>query len=152
LSLQVVPFALLGAVPHPVEGEQVGALWHWSGGSHVTVAPVQFPLWQLSGPVQALLSLQVVPFALGGAVEAAGHPVAATQVGALWHWSAPLHVTAMPPPQVPLDWQVVWDVHMFPSSHGVPAATAHTPVVVEQGLQTPHAVPEFIQVPVASQT
>ena len=44
--------------------------------------PVQTPLWQLSVCVQALPSLQAVPFALAGFEH---WPVDGLQVPALWH-------------------------------------------------------------------
>ncbi|MEO8212765.1 MAG: hypothetical protein ABI560_06220, partial [Myxococcales bacterium] len=52
--------------------------------------------------MQALLSLQVPP-SLAGA--GAGQPDAGTQTPAVWHESAPVQVTAVPPLHAPL-WQV----------------------------------------------
>jgi hypothetical protein len=33
----------------------------------------------------------------------AGQPVAGTHAPTVWHWSAPEHVTIVPPPHVPFD-------------------------------------------------
>src|SRR6185503_5569940 len=64
LSLQAVPFAALGIEQAPVMGLQTPASWHASLGVQTTgFAPVQTPAWQVEVCVQALLSLQAVPFA-----------------------------------------------------------------------------------------
>jgi hypothetical protein len=49
-----------------VAESQVPATWHWSDAEQTTgLPPVQTPLWQVSPWVQALPSVQVVPFVLG---------------------------------------------------------------------------------------
>jgi hypothetical protein len=77
LSLQVVPLAAVGFEQVPVEVLQVPLVWHWSLAVQVTgFPPVQTPAWQVSVWVQALPSLQVVPFAfLASAGQAADEPV-----------------------------------------------------------------------------
>ena len=57
-------------------------MWHWSVAAQTTGAPAQAPAWQTSVRVQALLSLQAVPFAAGGLLQ---KPVAGLQVPATWH-------------------------------------------------------------------
>jgi hypothetical protein len=63
--------------------------------------------------VQALASLQAVPFAASGAVHM---PVAGLQTPATWQASSGLQVTLPPAVQVP-DWQVAAQ----PVPHGVPS-------------------------------
>jgi hypothetical protein len=61
--LQEVPFDTTGLLQTPVEGLQVPTLWHWSLTEQVTgFAPMQAPAWHVSVCVQALPSLQEVPF------------------------------------------------------------------------------------------
>jgi hypothetical protein len=61
--------------------------------------PLQVPFWQVSLWVQALLSLQRVPFPLIGFEQ---DPVLGLQVPAVWHWSSVLHTTGLLPVQAPL--------------------------------------------------
>jgi hypothetical protein len=58
------PGAQVSAMPEqvPVLGLQVPAVWHASTGLHVTAVPTQPPLLQTSPVVQALLSVQLIPF------------------------------------------------------------------------------------------
>src|SRR5215831_5124526 len=91
------------------------------------------PAWQASPVVQALLSLQVVPFGAAGFEQV---PVAGLQVPATWHWSDAVHTTGLLPVQVPL-WQVSVCVHALLSLQVVPLAAAgfeQTPVA---GLHVP---------------
>jgi hypothetical protein len=81
-SLQVVPSGLFGFEQVPVAGLQVPASWHWSAAKQVIAVPEQLPLWQESFWVQALPSLQVVPFGLLGFEQT---PVAVLHVPASWH-------------------------------------------------------------------
>jgi hypothetical protein len=93
--------------------------------------PVQTPAMHLSCPgVQALPSLQLVPFGLGGLHM----PLAGSQL--VWQLLGAGQVLAAPARHVPL-WQVSATVHMLPSSQGVPLSfcgLVHVPVV---GLQVP---------------
>ncbi len=61
--------------------------------------------------VQALPSLQAVPFGLLGLVH---RPVAGVQVPATWHWSSAAHTTGLPNTQAPA-WQVSVCVQALPS-------------------------------------
>jgi hypothetical protein len=115
----------------------------------VTAAPVHVPLWHESGPVHALLSLQLVPFVL---FVGAGQPLAGTHAPTILQGSVVVHVTADPPPQVPLDWQVSPVVQALLSLHVPPGAATQVPVVMEQVLQAPQAEPEFCHAPFASHT
>jgi hypothetical protein len=58
----------------------------------------QAPAWQVSPLVQALPSLQGVPSATDGFVQA---PVVGSQVPAAWHWSEAVHLTGAPGLQAP---------------------------------------------------
>jgi len=67
----------------PVAGSQVPAVWHWSEAVHTTgFAPTQAPAAQASVCVHRLPSVQGVPSAWAGLVQA---PVAGSQVPAVWH-------------------------------------------------------------------
>jgi hypothetical protein len=70
-SLQVVPFAI-GAVPHAPEPVSQVATWHAAAG-HVFIVPgAHDPFWQLSPTVQALPSLQLLPFVAGTQLAVVG--------------------------------------------------------------------------------
>ena len=78
--------------------------------------------------MQALPSLQVVPFAADGFEHA---PVLGLHVPAVWHWSSAVHVTGLDPVHVPLSHASV-RVHALPSLHVVPFAAVgleHAPLV-----------------------
>jgi len=98
--------------------------------------------------VQRLLSLQPAPvFTTGN-----GQPVAGTQAPTVWHWSAPSQVLALPPPHVPLDWQVSPSVQALLSLQAAPALTTQVALAAAQVVQPPQADPEFCQAPFTSQT
>jgi hypothetical protein len=101
------------------------------------LAPVQAPAWQVSVCVQALPSLQAVPFALAGFEQM---PLAGSQAPAVWHWSGVAQVTGFVPVQAPA-WQVsVW-VQALPSLQVVPSGLAglvHAPLTVSQTPATWH--------------
>jgi len=95
--------------------------------------PVQTPAWQVSVCVQALPSLQPVPFATIGFEHM---PVAESHVPAMWHWSDAVHTTGLPPVQTPA-WHVSFCVHPLPSLQPVPFTAVgleHMPV---DGLHVP---------------
>jgi len=104
--------------------------------------------------VQALPSLQLVPFAAAGFEQI---PVPGSQVPATWHWSEAMHVSGLDPVQVPA-WQVSSCVHRLPSLHGVlsaavgfehaPVAGLHMPAVWHwsEALQTTGLVPTHIPI------
>ena len=78
-----MPFAALGLLQSPLLGSQVPATWHWSDAAQTTgLVPTQAPLWQESNVVQALPSLQAVPFAALGLPQT---PLLGSQVPATWH-------------------------------------------------------------------
>lgn len=79
-SSQAEPFFFAGLLQTPLDVSQVPALWHWSLALHTTaLEPVHTPLWHESVLVQALPSLQLEPFALGGLLQT---PVAELQLPA----------------------------------------------------------------------
>ena len=81
--MHAVPFAAAGFEHAPEAGSQVPAAWHWSLAVHATgLAPVHAPFWQLSVWVQALPSLQVVPFVAVGFEQL---PLPGSHVPATWH-------------------------------------------------------------------
>jgi len=96
--------------------------------------PVQTPDWQESTVVQALPSLQVVPFAAGGFEQA---PLLELHMPAVWHWSLAWHTMGLAPTQVPLLQVSSW-VHMFPSLHEVPSAGIWHPPAPSQFPVLPH--------------
>jgi hypothetical protein len=98
-SLQVVPFVATGFEHTPFAGLHVPAVWHWSEAAHVTGFPPEHaPPWQVSLCVQALPSLQVVPFVAIGFEHA---PVLVLHMPAVWHWSEAAHATGLAPVQIP---------------------------------------------------
>jgi hypothetical protein len=109
---------------------------------HVTgFEPVHVPAWQVSACVQALLSLQGVPFAAAGFEQV---PLAGSQVPTVWHWSLAVHVTGVPAWQAPLPLQVSAPLQALPSLHEVPLATAgnwQPPVGLQVSLV--HALPSL---------
>src|SRR3989441_10009258 len=63
-------------------------------------------------------------------------PVAGSQVPTVWHWSAAVQVTGLPPVQTPA-WQVsVW-VQALLSLHAVPSAALGVAQVPVAGVQAP---------------
>src|SRR5215831_5902036 len=89
------------------------------------------PPWQVSPVVQALLSLQVVPFGAAGFEQM---PVAGAHVPATWHWSDAVQTVAVPPVQAPA-WQASPVVQALPSLQAVPLAAfgfEQTPLVGSQ--------------------
>src|SRR5438093_1270414 len=123
-----MPFAFAGLEHTPVEGLQVPAVWHWSWAVQATgLVPVQAPAWQESVGVDAVPSVEEVPFALAGLEQV---PVDVLQVPAVWHWSWAVQTTGFGPVQVPAWQESVW-VQALPSSQVVPSALAgleHEPV------------------------
>src|SRR5262245_28209434 len=84
-SLHAVPFGAVGLLHMPVAGLHVPAAWQESLAVQVRAAPpTQAPPWQVSVSVQALPSLQAVPFGSAGFEHM---PVVGSQTPAPWHWS-----------------------------------------------------------------
>jgi len=113
---------------------------------HFGVPPVQFPLeLQVVLRVQAFPSSQLVPVGLRLLVQ---FPVEALQVGAFQHWllGGAGQVFGEPPPQVPLDWQVVPSLQASPPEQVWPtflALVTHEPdwhTSWEQASTAPQAV------------
>ena len=133
-SLHVVPFVAVGLEHAPLLGLQVPAAWHWSLAVHVTgLEPAHTPAWHESTCVQALPSLQLVPFGRAGLEQT---PLDGSHVPAAWHWSPATHVTGFDPVHVPL-WQLSVTVQALPSLQLVPLAAVgfeQTPVL---GLHVP---------------
>src|SRR5438552_18563121 len=102
-----------GLLQVPVAGSQVPAVWHWSEAVHPTgFVPTQTPAAQISVCVHALPSVQGVPSAWAGLVQA---PVAGSQVPAVWHCSEAVHTTGIVLTQEPAT-QQAGCVHAFPSA------------------------------------
>src|SRR5438552_715348 len=112
---------------------------HWSGGQALWAAqsaaggPTQAPAAQISVCVHALPSVQGVPSAWAGLVQA---PVAGSQVPAVWHWSEAVHTTGFVPTQAPAT-QASVCVHTLPSVQGVPSAWAGLVQAHVAGSQVP---------------
>src|SRR5437870_3766466 len=133
-SLQGVPFVAVGVEQLPVAGLHVPATWHWSRAVQVTgLLPTQLPLWQVSVCVQALASLQGVPFVAVGVEQL---PVAGLHVPATWHWSRAVQVTGLLPTQLPL-WQVSVCVQALASLQGVPFVAVGVEQLPVAGLHVP---------------
>src|SRR5881409_243065 len=93
--------------------------------------PVQVPFSHVSVCVQALPSVQVVPFVVGVLEHT---PVVVLQVPTSWHWSEAVQTTGLLPVHTPL-WQVSVCGQALQSVHPVPfvlGVLEHTPVVVLQ--------------------
>jgi hypothetical protein len=128
-SLQESPSATATFEQIPVDESQV-AVWHWSLPPHETgFDPTQLPDWQVSVWVQALPSLQAVPFGAAGLEQ---RPVVGSQVPATWQWSIALQVTGFSPTQVPARHEEAVRQRFGPGGHAAPSGAGgllHTPVV-----------------------
>ena len=91
------------------------------------------PAWHVSVCVQALPSLQSVPFGTFGFEHV---PVAGSHVPATWHWLLAEHVTGFEPVQTPA-WHVSVCVQALPSLHAVPFAALGFEQVPVAGSQVP---------------
>src|SRR5205823_6304074 len=86
-SLHAVPLLAFGLEHWPVAVLQVPATWHSSTALQTTgLEPVQVPFWQVSVWVQALPSVQAVPF--GWRPSAGQVSLLPVQVSAASHWFA----------------------------------------------------------------
>jgi hypothetical protein len=133
-SLHGAPFALFGLEQMPVPGSHTPASWHWSSAEQTTgLDPIHVPLWQVSVCVQALPSLQEVPFDLFGFEQT---PVVVSHVPALWHWSSGVQTTGVPAEHEPF-WQVFPVVQALLSLQDTPLAFAGFEQVPVSGLQVP---------------
>src|SRR5438034_1006934 len=133
-AVQALPFGLAGVEQTPFAGLQVPASWHWSRAGQTTgFEPVQVPAWQVSVWVQALPSVQALPFGLVGVEQV---PLAGSQEPATWHWSRAVQTTGFIPTQAPA-WQAsVW-VQASPSVQALPFGLAGVEQVPVAGSQMP---------------
>ena len=148
-SEQAVPFATLVAV-QPVVGLQASVVHGFESLQTSGVPAVQAPLWQVSAPLQRLLSAHDAPLGRTALVhtpvtqvtvvhgfESSQSPFTLHEVqppmGVCWQPLTALHVSvvhallslqlsAVPAAQVPL-WHASDPLHTFASRHGVPLAT-----------------------------
>lgn len=135
LSSHAVPFSLFVGIGHPDAGLHVPAVLHGLLVVHVTgVPPPHAPTVQILPVMHASASVHGVSF---GLFVGAGHPDAGLHVPAVMHGLFVVHVTAVPPPHVPLAWQVSPVVQALPSVHvGLPVLGEQIPAVA--ALQTKH--------------
>lgn len=134
-SSHEVPSGLLPLEQTPEAGSHIPAIWQvLAGGGQTTAVPgVQAPAWQVSVVVQALLSVQVVPFAAFGFEQT---PVAGAQTPTTWHESSAVQTFAVPPVQVPA-WQASPVVHALPSVQVAPLGAVGFEQLPLAGSQTP---------------
>jgi hypothetical protein len=133
-----VPLGLLPPPVHNPEAElQVPAVVQAPAPPQTTgLLPVQAPAWQVSVCVQALPSLQVVPSAATGLLQA---PVDSRQTPGVWQAAGAAQVIGEPPQEPLLQTSPV--VHFRPSSHIVPLGLGVPPVhKPDAGLQVPAVV------------
>jgi hypothetical protein len=159
-SEHAVPFAT-GAVAHPVAGTHESVVHGLASLQTSAVPAVHVPLWQVSAPLQRLVSAHEVPFARTALVHtpeaqvSVVHGFESLQSAAVTHEAQPamgvcwqpltelhesvvqaslsLQLSAVPAAQLPL-WQVSDPLQTFASAHAVPFVTG---VVVhpKDGLQ-----------------
>jgi hypothetical protein len=133
-SAHEVPSGFAGFEQTPVDALQVPATWQASEATQMTAfPPEQAPDWHVSVCVQALPSLQALPFAFRGFEQT---PVAVLQVPASWHWSDAVQTTGLAPTQAP-DWHVSVCVQEFESLHVAPFAFAGFEQTPVEGLHVP---------------
>src|SRR5207249_194124 len=128
-SLHAVPLLAFGLEHWPVAVLQVPATWHWSSALQTTgFEPAQVPFWQVSVWVQALPSVQAVPF--GWRLSGGQVALLPVQVSAASHWFAAARHT------VPADMNVQFSAQHepavpfnAPSSHCSEPSTAPLPHV-----------------------
>jgi hypothetical protein len=125
-SLHVVPLGFgTPPVQLPVAGSHVPPSRHAVPAQSTALPPVQEPFWHVSNMVQALPSLQAVPFGFGAPFVQAP---AASHEPASRHGSEDAQETV--PAQVPDPLHASRTVHSRPSSHVVPLGLAtHWPVL-----------------------
>jgi len=100
VPVQAVPSGAVGFEQVPVTVLQVPTVWQASCAVQTTgLLPVHVPLWHESLCVQALPSLQAVPFARAGFEQA---PLVGLHVPTPWHWSCAVQTTGLLPTHVPL--------------------------------------------------
>jgi hypothetical protein len=111
-SLQELPFAACTCL-HPTIGSQLSVV-HGLLSSQLSGVPARHvPAWQTSAPLQTLLSLQEMPFAIG----VCEHPVVASHPSVV-HGLPSLQSSALPGRQTPA-WHVSTPLQTLESGHGV---------------------------------
>jgi hypothetical protein len=90
-------------------------------------APVHTPDEHVSVCVQALPSLQLVPFGAAGLLHV---PLEGSHVPATWHASLAAHVTGFEPMHTPVASHTSVCVHPFPSLHVPPVRTGFEQIPV----------------------
>jgi hypothetical protein len=116
-SVHEVPLATL-VFWQPVAGTHESLVHALPSLQLGAVPAVHAPLWQVSTPLQALPSVQVVPFA----TTTFWQPEAGTQESVV-HGFESLQLGGVPAAQAPA-WQVSAPLQVSPSLHGLPLATA----------------------------
>ena len=118
-TVQTLPsshgFVLFVNTQRPVAGLQASLVQTLPSSQTTGFAPTHDPFWQLSGDVQALLSLHTV---LLGATGFEQRPVTVLQVPAMWHWSNAVQVTFVGFSQRPVLALQIFAVQALASSHG----------------------------------
>jgi hypothetical protein len=116
LSAQDEPFAT-AVLTQPVAGLQLSAVQAFESLQLSAVPAAHVPLWQVSVPLQRLLSAHEVPLVTFVCVQ----PVAGLQPSVVQTLES-LQLSAVPAVQVP-PWQVSVPLHRLVSTHDVPLAT-----------------------------
>jgi hypothetical protein len=136
LSLHVVPSASCGMLHEPVLRSHAPAPWQLSAAVQVMgLPPVQTPATQVSVCVQGSASLQVVPSAAAGLLQA---PVDGLQAPATWQAFDAVQTIGFDPVQMPAT-QVSVCEQALASLHSDPSARAGLSQAPVDGLQVPAA-------------
>jgi hypothetical protein len=119
LSAQLVPFDTFECRT-PCTGSHESAVQGLLSLVASGVPGAQVPAWQVSAPLQTVLSGQAVPSGLLGFEH---WPFVGLHVPALWHWSLATQVMGVPATQVPVALHVSAPLQRLLSAQLVPAAT-----------------------------
>jgi hypothetical protein len=123
VSRHGVPFSTAVAV-QPLAGAQLSVVQTFPSLQTSPVPGAHVPFWQVSVPLQRLVSAHEVPFVTGVVVQ----PVAGLQPSVV-HTLPSLQTIAVPAVHTPA-WQVSAPLQRLPSGHAVPFVTTallHTP-------------------------
>jgi hypothetical protein len=115
-SLQAVPLST-GMWPQPKVGSQVSVVQTFESLQSRGLPAEQVPLWQVSVPLQALVSAHAVPFSTAVCVQ----PLAGLQESVVQTFPS-LQLSAVPAVQTPA-WHVSAPSQASPSLHEVPFST-----------------------------
>jgi hypothetical protein len=157
LVVQALPslqLAVLAVKTHPIDGLQLSDVHGLLSLQVIRLPGEQTPApSQVSDPLQALPSEQVVPLVLFGLLH---KPLAGSQVPAVWHWSDAEQVTGLDPVQAPARQVSDW-VQALPSLQLAVLLAKTQPEaglqlsVVQTLLSLQVVAPPLPQVPVALQ-